>query len=607
MNQQLAQPKILIVDDVPENLDLLATILSKQGYKVHCANNGSRALMEARNDLPNLILLDINMPDLDGYQVCQQLKAGVKTKSIPVIFLNAPDNTQDQVKGFNLGGVDFISKPFQVEEVLARVRNQLELQAAYAKINTLNQEIEQRVQERTAHIESANRVLRQEILQHHQLEQKLRHEALHDSLTGLPNRSLFMHQIHRCLNAAIDDLDYQFALLFIDLDRFKIINDSLGHLAGDELLNACAQRLQNCVLESGMIARLGGDEFTVLLENIQDIQDAIAVAEQIIREFAIPFDLGNRNLLITASIGIAIGNSQYRQEIDLLRDADTALYRAKELGKARYELFNPQMYVDAMRRLELENALREAIAKDLLVVYYQPILTLKQKTLIGFEALVRWQHPEQGLVLPEEFMSLAKETGLIVSLGTWVMEQACLQLKSWQESFPKLAALTMSINVAGEQLYNPQFLWILDRIITETQVDCSRLKFEIVESTLIEDTAKVITVLQQIKDRQIRLSIDDFGTGYSSLSYLPQFPLDILKIDRSFVEQMDHEQQNREIIKTIITLAQVLDLQIIAEGIANETQFNTLKALGVDFGQGFWLGKPLTAQLATDLIAEQLP
>lgn len=598
--------KILIVDDIPDNLRLLATTLTEQGYIVRCAKSGSIALMGARNDLPDLILLDINMPELNGYQVCEQLKMDRTTSSIPIIFLSAQDGIQDKVRAFTTGGVDFIGKPFQVEEVLARVRNQLALRAANTEIRILNEELELRVQERTSQLETANRILKQEILQRHQLEKRLRHEALHDSLTGLPNRNLFMRQVERCLDNVIDNPEEQFAILFIDLDRFKIINDSLGHLAGDELLIACATRLQECITEQNTLARLGGDEFTVLLEQVKDVRDAVIVAEKILQQFATSFDLGDRRLTITVSIGIVIGDCEYRQETDLLRNADTAMYRAKEQGKARYEIFTQQMYLDVMRRLELEHQLREAIANHELVLHYQPIFSLDSLELTGFEALVRWQHPEGGMISPGEFIPLAEETGLIISLGEWVMSEACRQLKTWQDRVPQAQPLLMSINVAGEQLHAPNFLSTVDRIIAETRINPQHLKFEITESMLIGNTNQVIMVLQQIKSRQIQLSIDDFGTGYSSLSYLPQFPIDILKIDRSFIDQMNFKQQNLEIIKTIITLAQVLDLQIIAEGIETEDQHQTLKLLGVKYAQGYLFAKPLTSEQAEMLIIEHV-
>ena len=606
MNQsQESVNKILIVDDVPENLRLLSTTLSQQGYQIRCAKNGAMALMGARNDLPNLILLDIDMPDLNGYEVCQQLKVDPITSSIPIIFLSAQDDIQDKVKAFSLGGADFIGKPFQVEEVLARVKNQLAVQEANLKVKILNERLEQRVKERTREVESANRILKEEILQRNKLEQKLRHDALHDSLTGLANRSLLMQEIEQCLNNAIDNPSQKFAILFIDLDRFKIINDSLGHLAGDELLIACAQRLEKCVEEQTTLARLGGDEFTILLHTVNQVEDAVVVANKVLQEFSQPFRLSSRSIMITVSIGIVVGNSEYRQEIDLLRDADTALYRAKELGKARYEIFTQQMYFDAMRRLELENELRQAIADKQLILYYQPIFSLNRLKLTGFEALVRWQHPERGIISPEEFIPLAEETGSIVPLGEWVMLEACNQLKVWQTTIPAAESLTMSINVAGEQLREPNFIDLIDRIIATTGVNPRCLKLEMTESMLIQNTEQLIELLQQIKSRHIRLSIDDFGTGYSSLSYLPQFPIDILKIDRCFVNAMNIEQQNLEIIKTIISLAQVLDMQIIAEGIETKLQSNMLESLNVEFGQGYLFSKPLTVERAEIMIMMQ--
>lgn len=597
--------KILIVDDVPENLQLLSTTLSKQGYEVRRAKNGSMALMGARNNVPDLILLDINMPGLSGYQVCEQLKADSATRSIPIIFLSAQDDLEDKVKAFELGGADFIGKPFQIEEVLARVGNQLALQAAYAEIKTFNEKLELRVQERTAQLESANSILQQEIFQRHQLESKLRHDALHDNLTGLPNRSLFMERTKKCLDNTISNPHEQFAILFIDLDRFKIINDSLGHLVGDEILITCAQRLSNCVTSKTTLARLGGDEFTILLEQIADSNDAVLVAKKILQEFAQPFQVNNRSLTITVSIGIVIATENYRQEIDLLRDADTALYRAKELGKARYEIFDRQMYVQAMHRLELENELRQGILRGELVLYYQPIISLHNMKLSGFEALVRWQHPQRGFMNPGEFIPLAEETGLIISLGKWVMHEACNQLKVWQDKLPEAHSLIMSINVTGDELRSPGFLTSIDKIIAKTQVNSSRLKLEMTESVLIEDSEEVIKVLEQIKARNIQLSIDDFGTGYSSLSYLPQFPVDNLKIDRSFVDAMDVGQQNMEIVKTIFTLAQALNMQVIAEGIETEAQLSSLRALGVEFGQGFLFSKPLTPELSEKMIGKQ--
>ena len=466
---------------------------------------------------------------------------------------------------------------------------------ALNRVGSLNEELKQ--------LRIANDSLQQEILQRHQLEQKLRHDALHDSLTKLPNRNLFIECVEEYLAGTKDNSNRQFALLFIDLDRFKVINDSLGHLMGDRLLVACAEKLSLCISKPTILARLGGDEFTILLD-ITSVNDAVVVAEKILQEFATPFNIDNRYIAIAVSIGIVIGDSEYTQE-QLLHDADTALHHAKESGKDRYEIFDPQMHLKARERLKWENELRQAISQSKLVLYYQPIFCLDSQQLAGFEAIVRWQHPQKGLVSPGEFIPLAEETGLIVPLGKWVMKQACHQLKVWQDNLPMAKSLTMSINVAGEQLQDPNFIDLVDRIIAETRVNCQCLKFEIVESMLIADVQQAIAVMNKIKQRHIQISIDDFGTGYSSLSYLPQFPADILKIDRSFVEKMNIETQNLEVVRAIVTLARVLKMQVIAEGIQDREQLNILKSLKVDFGQGFLLSKPLTAELAEKTIGLQ--
>ncbi|VEP11537.1 Diguanylate cyclase (GGDEF) domain-containing protein [Hyella patelloides LEGE 07179] len=597
--------KILIVDDLPDNLRLLSKTLTKQGYKVRCAKNGAMALMGARSDIPNLILLDINMPDMSGYQVCEQLKADETTRSIPVIFLSAQDDIEDKVKAFTTGGIDFIGKPFQIEEVLARVKNQLALQAAYREIHILNSQLEQRVKERTSELESANLSLKQEISQRQIVEEKLRYDALHDSLTNLPNRNLLLKRIDNCLQQNPTKHNKQFAILLIDLDRFSIINDSLGHLIGDELLVACAQRLQKCLTLQTTPARLGGDEFAILIEQITGVNDTLQVAKNILQEFETPFAIASRQINITVSMGIAIDTGKYSQSIELLRDADTALSQAKKLGKAKYEVFDPKMYVQAVRRLELESELRQAILQQQLILHYQPIFCINSLELVGFEALVRWQHPQRGIIPSDEFIPLAEETGLIVPLGNWVLYEACRQLKSWQDKFPAAQSLSVGVNVAGKQLYSSDFLDTVDSIMAQTQVDAGYLKLEITESMLIKNTERVIEVLAKIRQRNIQLCIDDFGTGYSSLSYLPKFPVNILKIDRSFIIAIDNGKQNYEVVQAVVTLAKALNMKVVAEGIETEAQLNNLQSLAVPLGQGFLFSKPLTVELAQEMIVAQ--
>ena len=606
----LSPNKILIVDDVPENLRLLSTTLTQQGYQVRCAKNGTLALMGAANDLPDLILLDINMPEMNGYQVCQKFKVNPRTSDIPIIFLSAQDNIDDKVQAFESGGVDFISKPFRIQEVLVRVKNQLNLQAAKAEISHLNQKLEKRVKDRTLELETANQKLaminnklQEKILERKNIEKKLLHDTLHDELTGLPNRSLFMKRVQMALDQSKSDKDYKFAVLFIDLDRFKVINDSLGHLVGDHLLIACAQRLEICLSDRDIVARIGGDEFTILLENITDIQDVTAVADKIVLEFKNPFKLGTHMITTTASIGIVLGSREYQQSSELLRDADTAMYRAKEGGKARHEIFNEQMYIEAIKRLELENDLRQALKTKEFALFYQPIIRLIDGKIAGFEALVRWQHPSKGLIPPNDFIPIAEETGLIIPLGEWILNQACHQLNIWQNKFPDIPNIKISINLTVNQLKNSDFLATLDRILYQNKISGSNLKLEITESMLMQDTEDMMHLLSQLKTRKIQLCIDDFGKGFSSLSYLPRFPIDILKIDRSFVSFMDSDENNFEVVRTIISLAHSLGMKVVSEGIEKVTQLQQLQSLGSEFGQGFLFSRPLNAESAELMIS----
>ena len=612
----LTPNKILIVDDMPDNLRLLSATLTQKGYQIRCAKNGEIALMGANNDLPDLILLDINMPNMNGYEVCNRLKANKKTADIPIIFLSAQDNIKDKVQAFEIGGADFISKPFRIQEVLVRVKNQLNLQAAKAEIRHLNQELETRVANRTLALETANQKLaiinqqlQEKILEKENIEKQLSYEALHDELTGLPNRSFFMKRVQTALEKSKSEPSYKFAMLFIDLDRFKIVNDSLGHLVGDHLLIACANRLSQCLAEQDIVARIGGDEFTILLENISEINDAIAVADKIVNAFCQPFKLGAHVISSTASIGIVLGSTEYKQSSELLRDADTAMYRAKGLGKARHEIFNEQMHVHAIARLELENDFREALNLNQFVLFYQPIIRLTTGKLEGFEALVRWQHPAKGLIYPNDFIPIAEETGLIIPLTKWIFNAACQQLNIWQNKFPhysNINEINVSINITVDQLRHSNFLHTIDEILSNNQVDGNSIKIEITEGMLMQDNDEIMHLLSEIKARGIELCIDDFGKGFSSLSYLPRFPIDILKIDRSFVSCMDCDENNFEVVRTIITLAHTLGIKVVSEGIEQITQLEQLQALGSEFGQGFFFSRPLNPESAELMISSNI-
>lgn len=725
------QPKsILIVDDNYANTKILFDILNQSGFRVSVAQSGEKALLKVQKALPDLILLDILMPDINGFETCRRLKANPTTQEIPVIFLSALDEAVDKIEAFNVGGIDYITKPFQTEEVLARVRNQLALQAARAEIWQMNTELEQRVQQRTTQLVTANQEMGREIAERKQVEEallkseeqfrltfelapigmviktldgkfmrvnqalcntlaytsfellnqtwtdvihsdnraaflalnqklcqgeisnfqiesccltkngklvygilqtslvrdsrnqplhlisqfmditerkqaeeQLLYNALHDALTNLPNRAWLTERLELALRHAKRQEDYSFAVLFIDFDRFKLVNDSLGHTVGDRLLVEIAQKLKTIVRKTDMVARLGGDEFVILLDPIENINDAIRQAERVAEKMRSPFQLNGSEVFVTSSIGIALSSPDYNQGTDLLRDADIAMYRAKAKGKACYEVFDRGMYTQAIAQLQLENDLRLALERQEFQVYYQPIVSLSTGTLTGFEALIRWQHPVRGFVSPAEFIPVAEETGLIVPIGEWVLGCACAQMATWQAKFSCPAPLSISVNLSAKQLRSPNFLQKIDSILARTNLKGQNLKLELTEGMLIDNVEELIEILAQLRARAIHLSIDDFGTGYSSLSYLHRFPINHLKIDRSFISRLGEKGENREMIATIITLAQHLGMETIAEGVETRNQLNQLQALNCNQAQGYLFARPLERKAAEVLLS----
>jgi len=436
-----------------------------------------------------------------------------------------------------------------------------------------------------------------------QAQNQLKHDALHDALTGLPNRHLLMERLELALNRTRRLKNYQFAVIFLDLDRFKVINDSLGHLAGDQLLVEIAQKLKSILRDIDLATRLGGDEFIILLEEVTDIQDAVRVVERIFAALQMPLTIEEREVYTTASVGIVIGSRSYQQASHLLRDADIAMYRAKLMGKARYEIFNTEMHIQALNRLHLENDLRRAIKDREFVLYYQPIIALKNLQLVGFEALIRWQHPTQGLKSPAEFIAIAEEINIITTLDFEVLEAACHQLVTWQMAFPDLSFLKVSVNLSAQDLRHPTLLEEINRVLLDTQLAGADLTLEITESMLIENIESTIQLLRQLKSWDIQISIDDFGTGYSSLNYLHRLPIDYLKVDRSFVSQIQTDPRNRQIVETLSTLSQQLGLMAIAEGIETQAQLERLQQLGYQYGQGYFFSHPLPQAAATEFLS----
>jgi diguanylate cyclase (GGDEF)-like protein len=430
-----------------------------------------------------------------------------------------------------------------------------------------------------------------------------RHAAFHDALTNLPNRALLIEKLKSTIERARGRDDYQFAVLFLDLDRFKNVNDSLGHTIGDQLLNTIARRLENSVREADTVARLGGDEFALLLEGVKTFDDATYMAERVQKELAAPFMLSGHEVFTTASIGITFSKTGYDHPEDVLRDADTAMYWAKENGKACYEVFDSAMHARAVNLLRLETDLRRAIERQEFLVYYQPIVNLETGTLAGFEALVRWQHPERGFISPVDFISVAEDTRLIIPLGLWVLREACRQTAQWQWQHPANKALTISVNLSGKQFTEPDLVEQIKRILRETRLEPGCLKLEITESVVMENAEEAIAMLVQLKALGVRLSIDDFGTGYSSLSYLHRFPIDTLKIDRSFVNQIGAVGDHAEIVRTVKTLASNMGMDVVAEGVETLEQLRRLAELECEYGQGYLFSRPIDTEAAEALLA----
>jgi diguanylate cyclase (GGDEF)-like protein len=461
------------------------------------------------------------------------------------------------------------------------------------------EQAERHVAELSQHIAEQERISRalQESKEH------FRHAAFHDALTGLPNRALLADHLKLAIERSRRREDHLFAVLFLDLDRFKNINDSLGHTIGDQLLIAIARRVEGCLRPMDTVARLGGDEFAILLDGLEDFSHAIHVAERVQDELMQPFNLKGHEVYTTASIGIALSTTGYDHPENILRDADIAMYRAKDNGKARYELFDTVMHTRAVALLKLENDLRRAIERQEFRVFYQPIISLQTDQIAGFEALVRWEHPERGVVSPDEFIPLSEETGLIMEIGHWVLHEACRQMYEWQESLQR--PLMLSVNLSGKQFIQPNLIGQIKSILHETNFDPRWLRLEITESVVMENAEAATSMLHQLRDLGAHLSIDDFGTGYSSLSYLHRFPVTTLKIDRSFIGRMGEGDENSEIVRTIMTLANNLGMEVVAEGVETEEQLAQLRALKCEYGQGYLFSRPVNAEMARMMILER--
>ncbi len=576
-------PTLLVVDDVPENIhELLAAL--KDEYTIMVASSGAKALDVLHGSvLPDLILLDIVMPELDGYETCRRIKALPQGNRIPVIFVTVIDAIEEKVRGFDLGAADYITKPFDIDEVRARIRNHLELAR-------LRRFLEDLVAQRTALLQVS--------------EEKYRTLAYRDPLTGFANRVLFAEMLqHAILHA--ENSQSQFALLSIDLDNFAMINESLGHSLGDQLLIEVGQRLQSLLPERDAIARTAGDEFSVILDCGDEAPAIDLQAQRMIDALAAPFVLKGQSVYVGASIGIAVFPGDGGSTETLQSNADVALHQAKVQGRGGLRFFSPEMGLRAKQRLQLEAELRQALSNGELRVHYQPQVDLISGDIVGLEALVRWLHPERGQILPAEFIPLAEESGLVVALGDYVLRETCRQIKQWADN--GLASRQVAVNVSAVQLSRGRLVESVREVLVETGISPQQLELEITESFLMVDRDQSFKVLEELKALGIRLSIDDFGTGYSSLGYLQRLEVDKLKVDISFVRDMTTNLGNASIVKAVIALGHSLGLEVVAEGVEESGQARYLRSLRCDVMQGYLISRPLPAEEMTRFLIAYEP
>jgi diguanylate cyclase (GGDEF)-like protein len=555
---------LLLVDDELTNRDALSRRLERSGYRVLLAESGPQALATLTEHSVDLVLLDVMMPGMSGIETLQRLRMSRSLSELPVIMVTAKDESQDVIQALDLGANDYVTKPVDYAVALARIRTQLTARRA-------------------------------------------------DPLTGLPNRVLFLDRLDALFTRRAAGDPREFALFFIDVDRFKVINDSLGHATGDELLTTLAARLQRTLRSTDMVARfgadstlarLGGDEFTVLIDGLSTVADLRPVADRLLAAASEPIVLQGRDVVMSISIGAVMSAERYTRPEDMLRDADTAMYRAKELGKARCEVFDASMLVAAEQRLLIETDLRHAIERGEMELYYQPIVLLATEALVGFEALLRWNHPIQGLISPDQFIRISEETGQIVPIGRWVLGEACRQLRTWDAEFPECQQLTMSVNLSVRQCMDADLLDDIKRVLQESGLSPRRLTLEITETVVLEASEQALTLLNALRDLGVRLALDDFGNGYSGFNYLQRLPLDTLKIDRSFVSEMQSSGK-MEVVRAMTSLAAGLSMNITAEGVETADQAAKLEELACDHGQGFYFHRPLTAAEARRILREQ--
>lgn len=602
-------PNALIVDDKEENLYYLQVLLEGSGYSVDTARHGAEALVKARLTTPDIVVSDLLMPVMDGYTLLRHWKIDPKLKEIPfVVYTATYTEAEDERLALSLGADAFILKPAEPEEfmaalrgVMAKVATGAPAQAAptaaneSALLKLYSETLIRKLEEKTLQLEEANRELKRDIVRRQAAEQTIEQLAFYDPLTHLPNRRLLNDRLKQCIASSSRHQIYG-ALLFIDLDNFKTLNDSKGHNIGDKLLILVAERLKCALREGDTVSRVGGDEFVVILEDLsvdaeQSASLAESLAEKLLLTLEAPYLLLDQEYSGTASVGISLFNGQEASADELLRRADAAMYQAKSKGRNTLRFYDPAMQATLEARMALENDLRYGLSDHQFKLYYQPQINL-DGNIFGAEALIRWESPQRGLVPPLQFIPLAEETGLILPIGKWVLEAACDQLKVW-ESNPLTAHLQIAVNVSARQLHQPNFIEHVLELLIAKKVDPNRLKLELTESTVLDDVESVITKMHALREAGVLFSMDDFGTGFSCLSYLTQLPLSQLKIDRSFVNNVGTKHSDAVIVQTIIGMAKNLGMEVIAEGVETKAQYEFLRSNGCTCFQGYLFGKPL--------------
>ncbi|MGB8400276.1 putative bifunctional diguanylate cyclase/phosphodiesterase [Bradyrhizobium sp.] len=589
------RPRLLIVDDIGDNRSVLTRRFQRRGFEVVEAESGLAAIELINKEPFDLVLLDVMMPGIDGIETLRRIRSQKSPSALPVIMVTAKSESDNIVDALDLGANDYVTKPVDFAVALARVNTQISRKRAEQHVLAMNDELrranedlERRVEERTKRLIDANQRLKVEIADREESQARSQYLAYHDSLTGLGNRLLFKEQLEEALND-VAVMPHPLSVLFLDLDGFKAINDTLGHSIGDQLLKSVATKLRDLLRQTDRIARLGGDEFAILQMSASQPSSSIALAEKIIEVVGLPCSIDGHEVTVGASVGIAIARAGEMNTENFLKSADLAMYGAKSDGRGTYRMFDPEMDMAVQARRALERDMRTALAQDGFRLFYQPLINVQTKQVTAFEALMRWQHPERGVVPPSEFIPVAEEMGLIVQLGEWALRQACAEAMQWPDG------ICVSVNLSPLQFAKGNLVSTVLHALASTGLPATRLELEITESVLLEKSERNIAILNQLRDLGVRISMDDFGTGYSSIGYLRSFPFDKIKIDQSFVRDLLVDEGSLAIVRAIAGLGVSFGMTTTAEGVETEEQMQCLNREGCIEVQGYLYSRPVPA------------